>query len=120
MASFLAPHDAAPTLRRAALLLARVRQDGGANADLEALEEGMARLCRSVAENRLIGRKDIDRVTGALARVYPTLASPGAETVYDLVLQNALTATREVLGRLHRSQRTPTRTPAAKRPSFSA
>ena len=98
---FLDPRDEGPALRRAALLLERVRQDGGSDiADLGAI---VATMRRAAAAGRLVHHSALDQMTATLAR----LASQpcGGASIGEIIRCDALTETGELLARLSRSNR---------------
>ena len=99
--TFLDPRDEAPALRRAAVLLERVRQDGGDTAFAE-LEASIAAMRRAAAAGRLVHHSALDRMSSTLARIAPQSCASGA-SIGEIVRANALTETRELLGRLKRS-----------------
>ena len=103
--TFLDPRDEAPALRRAAVLLERVRQDGGDAAFAE-LEACVAAMRRAAAAGRLVHHSALDRMTSTLARIAPQSCARGA-SIDEIVRSNALTETRELLGRLRRSKAAP-------------
>lgn len=97
------PGREAPALRRAAVLLERVRQDGGGS-DIAELEAGVAAMRRAAAAGRLVHYSALDRMTAMLARIAP-LPCVGGAGVGEIVRCNALTETRELLARLSGSTR---------------
>lgn len=101
--AFIDPRDEAPALRRAAALLERVREDGGArDSELTLLQDGIVEIQRAAAAGRPIRPSAIDRLTGVLARVPAPASCPRDASIEDLVRWNALAETREVLVRLSR------------------
>ncbi|HEX6095895.1 MAG TPA: hypothetical protein VF432_06190 [Thermoanaerobaculia bacterium] len=100
--TFLDPRDEAPALRRAAVLLERVREDGGDTAFAE-LQASVATLRRAAAAGHLVHHSALDRMTSTLTRIAPQSSTRGA-SIGDIVRSNALTETRELLGRLRRSK----------------
>lgn len=100
--TFIDPRDEAPALRRAGVLLERVRQDGGDAAFAE-LEASVAAMRRAAAAGRLVHRSALDRMTSMLARIAPQSCGRGA-SIGEIVRSNALAETRELLGRLRRSR----------------
>lgn len=103
--TFLDPRDESPALRRAAALLERVRQDGGEDGFAE-LEAGVAAMRRAAAAGRLVHASALDRMTSTLARIAPRSCT-GEASIEQIVRCNALTETRELLGRLRRSKPAP-------------
>ena len=102
--SFIDPRDEAPALRRAAVLLERVRQDGGErDSDFEALHAGIGAMQRAAAAGRQIQSSAIGRMEALLARIIPPSCSRDG-SLYELLRWNALVETRELLGRLARSR----------------
>lgn len=100
---FIDPGDEAPALRRAAVLLERVREDGGArDSELSLLQTGIVEMQRAASDGRAIQPSAIDRLTDVLARVAPQASCPRDASIEDLVRWNALAETRELLSRLSR------------------
>jgi len=101
---FIRPRDEAPAIRRAAILLERVREDGGAReSEIESIQAGLGTMQRAAEAGRSIPVAAIDRLEAALARVsVPPDATDGAN-VHDLVRANAIEETRELLSRLGHS-----------------
>lgn len=111
-ATFIDPRNESPALRRAAVLLERVRQDGeAADCDFEALEAGIGAMRRAAAAGRLIHHSAIDRMETLLARLTPPFPCPSSASVYQLLRCNALAETRELLQRLACSEPTHVPTP---------
>ncbi|HEX6641060.1 MAG TPA: hypothetical protein VF215_08095 [Thermoanaerobaculia bacterium] len=98
--TFFEPRDEEPALRRAALLLERVREDGG-DPDFAELETSIAIMRRAAAAGRLVHHSALDRMAATLARTAPQSCARGA-SIGEIVRCNALTETREILGRLRR------------------
>jgi hypothetical protein len=98
--TFIDPHTEAPALRRAAVLLERVRQDGGGS-EIAELEASVATMRRAAAAGRLVHHSALDRMSAVLARIAPQPCGRGT-SVGEIVRCNALTETRELLLRLSR------------------
>lgn len=104
---FIDPRGEAPALRRAALLLERVRQDGGApDSDFEALQAGVDAMRRAAASGRTIHHSAIDRLATVLGRI-STSANARDRSVYELLRSNALLETCELVERLTRLRDAP-------------
>ena len=96
--------DEAPALRRAAVLLERVRQDGAEHdSDFEALHAGIAAMQRAAVAGRQVHSSAIGRMEAVLVRITPLSCSRDS-SIYDLLRCNALVETRELLARLARSR----------------
>ena len=91
------------SLRRAANLLERARQDGWSDPELDALSAGVSAIRRLTADGRLIPRVTIEQLAGKLARVTPLPDATQEGDVSLLVQSNALVETQELLQRLARS-----------------
>ena len=95
--SLIDPRNEVRALRRAAVLLERVRQDEAArDPELDRLQAGIGTIQRAAADGRAIDPSAIDRMMTLLARVAPD--------DHDLVRRNALGETRELLERLARPE----------------
>jgi len=102
--SFIDPRDEAPALRRAALLLERVHEDGSErDSDFETLRAGIEAMLRAAAAGRKVHDSAIGRMEVVLARIAPPSCSHDA-SIHDIVRCNALVETRELLWRLARSR----------------
>ena len=102
-ASFIDPRHEGPALRRAAILLERVRQDGGGrDSDFEALRAGIGAMQRAAAAGRGVHSSAIGRMEELLARIAPPSPSRKAG-VYELLRYDAFAETRELLRRLAQS-----------------
>ena len=101
---FIRPRDEAPAIRRAAILLERVREDGGVReSEIEPIQAGLGTMKRAADAGRSIPAAAIDRLEAALDRVsFPPVATDGAN-VHELVRANAIEETRELLSRLGHS-----------------
>ena len=110
MRTFINPGDEAPALRRAAVLLERIRQDEGNPADFAELEAGVAAMQRAAAAGRLVHHSALERMLSTLARLAPQSCARGAK-ISEIVRCNALTETRELLGRLARAKPAPAGAP---------
>lgn len=105
--TFIDPRDEAPALRRAAILLERVRQDGGArDSDFEALQAGVDAMRRAAASGRTIHHSAIDRLATVLGRI-STSSNARDRSVYELLRSNALLEACELVERLTRLRDAP-------------
>ena len=110
--TFIDPRDEAPALRRAALLLERVRQDGiVVDSALEELGAGIASMQRAAAAGRLIHYSAIDRMEALLVRLTPPFQCRSDASVYELLRCNALAETGELLQRFRSSMAPSVKTP---------
>ncbi|HEX6098718.1 MAG TPA: hypothetical protein VF432_20550 [Thermoanaerobaculia bacterium] len=96
--AFFDPRREDAALRRAAVLLERIRQDGGGETYAE-LQASIDTMRRAAAAGRMVHRSAIERVTSLLARLEPLSCGRGA-SVGDLVRCNAIAETRELIQRL--------------------
>lgn len=117
--TFIDPRDEAPALRRAAILLERVRQDGGASdSGFEALQAGVDAMRRAAASGRTVHHSAIDRLAAELGRI--ARASDAREqSVYELLRSNALVETCELVERLTRLRDAPLLDVKSERPVFA-
>lgn len=100
---FIDLSNEAPALRRAAVLLERVRQDGGRrDPDLEELQAGIDAMRRAAAAGRQVHDSAIGRIEAVLARVEMPARCSHDDSVYDLLRCNALVETREIVRRVTR------------------
>jgi hypothetical protein len=100
---FVRPRDEAPAIRRAAILLERVREDGGAReSEIEPIQAGLGTMQRAAEAGRSIPAAAVVRLEAALDRVSVPVATDGAN-VHDVVRANAIEETRELLSRLGHS-----------------
>lgn len=105
--TFIDPRDEAPALRRAAILLERVRQDGGArDSDFEALQAGVDAMRRAAASGRTIHHSAIDRLATVLGRISSS-SDARDRSVPELLRSNALVETCELVERLTRLRDAP-------------
>lgn len=115
--TFIDPRDEAPALRRAAILLERVRQDGGArDSDFEALQAGVDAMRRAAASGRTIHHSAIDRLATVLGRISSS-SNARDRSVYELLRSNALLETCELVERLTRLRDAPVDV-KSERPAF--
>jgi hypothetical protein len=113
--TFIDPRDEAPALRRAAILLGRVRQDGGArDSDLETLQAGVDAMRRAAASGRTIHHSAIDRLATVLGRISSS-SSERDRSVYGLLRSNALLESCELVERLTRRRDAPADVPSERR-----
>ena len=99
-AAFIDPRDETPALRRAAVLLARVREDaGGGDSSVAALQEGIGAMQRAAKAGLKVPSSAIAGMEVVLEQVVPPAPSSDG-SVSDLVRCNALIETRELLARL--------------------
>jgi hypothetical protein len=107
------PRDEMAAIRRAAVLLERVRQDGkGRDPDVEVLLRGIATLQSAAAAGRGLQFSAIAEMKAVLART--TLPSMRERTGYELLRWNAIVDSRELLGRLTRPRRSPANAQASR------
>jgi hypothetical protein len=94
------------SLRRAAILLERVRQDGAA--DLETLSAGVSTIQRLTCSGCPIHRAAIQHLQAVLCRMAPAATPPPiGRPVGEILRWNALVETRDLLDRLSRASRVP-------------
>lgn len=100
-AIFVDPREETPALRRAALLLERLVEDGdGAEPELESLEAGVAAMLRFAAEGRFVPRSALMRLESIVVRLTEGPECPACTTTCEILRCNALAETRELLRRL--------------------
>lgn len=98
---FIDVRGEAPALRRASILLERLREDSGAmDRDIAALEAGICAMRRAVLAGQLVHSSAIERLGALLDRVAPAAADDPA----DLLRFDAIVETRELLRRLSAPQ----------------
>lgn len=104
MASLIYPGEEASALRRAALLLERVTEDGAsADAEIDLLRTVVGRMQRAVETGQPLLHSTIERMERMLARLASHPAGVQRTGVHELVRRNALAETRELLARMNRS-----------------
>jgi hypothetical protein len=102
--AYIDPSGEMFALRRAAVLLKRIRQDSGdADPRLGALEAGVCAIQRAALAGRLIHPSAMERLNAVLGDIAVPSASAAAATVSELLVRNALAETRDILRRLGRT-----------------
>jgi hypothetical protein len=96
-ALFIDAREEGPALRRASILLERLRQDDDArDQDIVTLEAGVCAIRRAVLAGRLVHSSAIERLEALLDRIAPVVSDDRR----DLLRYNAIVETRELLHRL--------------------
>lgn len=93
--------EEAPALRRAEVLLERIRQDAPEpDPELDALRAGIAIIHRAAANGRNVDLFTLDRMRRVLARIASVPPFSRETVTRGLVRSSALNETRELLTRL--------------------
>lgn len=99
--AFIDPAIEIQSLRRAAVLVERVRQDGAEpDPRLDEIASGLRTLQRAAAAGRWVHHSAIERLRTVLANVAGPTSCAQTASVYELLRCNAIVETGELLGRL--------------------